>query len=56
MKLLLLTAFYAALVAVNHLNPGIHRLDWFARHFQGGIPSDLAINTGLTLTNKGLLQ
>lgn len=35
---------------------GIHRLDWFARHFQGSVPSDLDIKTGLTLGKKGLLK
>ena len=35
---------------------GIHRLDWFARHFEGSVPSDVAINTGLTLAKKGLLE
>lgn len=35
---------------------GIHRLDWFARHFQGSVPSDLAISTGLTLAKKGLIE
>jgi hypothetical protein len=34
---------------------GIHRLDWFARYFQGSVPSDISISTGLTLTKKGLI-
>jgi hypothetical protein len=32
---------------------GIHRLDWFARHFHGSVPVDVSINTGLTLAKKG---
>lgn len=35
---------------------GIHRLAWFAKHFPQSVPQDISVNTGLTISNKGLLE
>ena len=34
-------------------NHGIHRLAWFAKHYHQSLPSDISVNTGLTILKKG---